>query len=74
MRWSQARLTGVDRFMENLEEAEQYHVHRAELLNLEYASESPGRFVTTQVSGPIPRISGSVGLYRPRNLHFYQLP
>lgn len=42
-------LTGGDGFMEEPEKAEQYHAKRIRVLNLEHASESPGRFVKTQI-------------------------
>lgn len=48
--------------MENLEEAEQYHAHRAKVPNLEHALKSSGRLIKIQASGHTPRISDLVGL------------
>ena len=47
-------LTGGDGFMEEPEKAEQYHAKRISVLNLEHASESPGRFVKTQIEALSP--------------------
>ena len=46
------------------------------LLKLEWAPEPSGRFVRTQLTGPPPRVSDSVGLgwEGPENSHFYHGP
>lgn len=63
-------MTEGDGTMENPEEAEQCHAHKAEVLNLEPTSKLSGRFVNVQVSSPTPRISDLVGLIGSRKSAF----
>lgn len=69
MRASGGLWTWGDGIMENLEEAEKYHAHRAEVPNLKHAWKSSRRFIKIQASGHTPRISDLVGL---EIVHFYK--
>lgn len=71
MRASGGLWTWGDGIMENLEEAEQHHAHRAEVPNLEHAWKSSGRFIKIHSSGHTRRISDLVGL---EIVHFYKFP
>lgn len=66
-------LTRGGGFMEKPEKAEQYHAKRTRVLNLEYASKSPGRFLKIQIWGPTPSISDSVSLSGPGKLAFLSI-
>lgn len=73
VRSSGSLLTRGDRILKNPEKTDQHHVHRADILSLEHASESPVRSVEIQVSGPTPRISDLVGQNRSIRFAFLEI-